>query len=62
MGSAILSAYFGLSKGVRKDHINYLAIWMQHVKDDPEVLLKATALAQKACDSLLNIKKGRKRK
>ena len=62
MGSAILSAYFGLSKGVRKDHINYLAIWMQHVKDDPEVLLKATALAQKACDSLLNIKIGRKRK
>ena len=62
IGTAMLSAYFGLSKGVREDHINYLAIWMSVIKSDPQTLLKATALAQKAFDYLLSSKKGRKRK
>ena len=62
IGSAMLSAYFGLSKGVREDHINYLAIWMSYIKSDPQTLLKATALAQKAFDYLLPRKKTRKRK
>ena len=62
IGSAMLSAQFGVSKGVREDHINYLAIWMSDIKSDPEILLKATALAQKAFDYLLPRKKGRKRK
>ena len=62
IGTAMLSAHFGLSKDVREDHINYLAIWMSDIKSDPEILLKATALAQKAFDYLLPKKKGRKRK
>jgi len=62
IGTAMLSAHFGLSKGVREDHINYLAIWMSDIKSDPETLLKASALAQKAFDYLLPRKKTRKRK
>jgi hypothetical protein len=39
-----------------------LAMWMSDIKSDPEILLKATALAQKAFDYLLPRKKLRKRK
>jgi antirestriction protein ArdC len=62
LGAVILSAHFGVSKEIRDDHINYLAIWMSRIKDDPETLFKAISLAQAAFDYLLSGKTGRKRK
>jgi antirestriction protein ArdC len=53
MGSAFLAAQLGIQYHAA-DHGAYIQSWMKGLQDDPKLLLKAAAAAQKACNYLLD--------
>ena len=44
----------GISPEPRADHAKYLNNWKQTLKDDPKAIVKASQLAQKACDFIFD--------
>ena len=52
VGSAILCADLGVSTETRPDHAQYIANWLQALKDDKTFIYKAAGQAQKAVDFL----------
>ena len=54
IGSAMLLGFIGISPEIRKDHIGYLASWLEKIKTDKTAMRRAFAEAQQAVDYLLN--------
>ncbi len=52
LGAAFLCAKFGIANE-QLQHAEYLASWLELLKDDKKAIHKAASLAQKACDYLL---------
>lgn len=52
LGAAFLCADLGLELTPRADHAQYIADWLQVLRDDRRFLFQAAAFAQKACDYL----------
>jgi antirestriction protein ArdC len=48
IGSAFLCAELGITQDVRTDHAQYLANWLQLLKDDPKAIFTAAARASEA--------------
>ena len=55
LGSCFLAAYLGTEPAVKVDHAKYLNGWVQILKDDENVILKAASLAGKAFDFLIDL-------
>jgi antirestriction protein ArdC len=52
IGSAFLCAELGITQDVRPDHAQYLANWLQLLKDDPKAIFTAAARASEAVSYL----------
>jgi antirestriction protein ArdC len=52
IGSAFLCAELGITQDVRADHAQYLANWLQLLKDDPKAIFAAAARASEAVNYL----------
>jgi hypothetical protein len=52
IGSAFLCAELGITQDVRPDHAQYLASWLQLLKDDPKAIFAAAARASEAVSYL----------
>ncbi|MDQ3224667.1 MAG: zincin-like metallopeptidase domain-containing protein, partial [Gemmatimonadota bacterium] len=52
LGAAFLCADLGLSNTPRTDHAEYIATWIQHLKNDHRLIFQASAHAQRAVDYL----------
>ena len=52
VGAAILCAELGITQDVRADHAQYLAHWLQLLKDDPKAIFAAAARAAEAVNYL----------
>jgi antirestriction protein ArdC len=52
LSAAFLCADLGVTSEPRQDHANYLASWIQTLKDDKRALFTAASQAEKACDFL----------
>ena len=52
IGSAFLCAELGITQDVRADHAQYLANWLQLLKDDPKAIFTAAARASEAVNYL----------
>jgi antirestriction protein ArdC len=52
IGAAFLCADLGLSLEPRRDHADYIATWLQVLRNDKRAIFQAAALAQKATDYL----------
>ncbi|HEX2839923.1 ArdC family protein [Hyphomicrobium sp.] len=52
IGSAMLCAELGITQDVRPDHAQYLANWLQILKDDPKAIFTAAAKASEAVSFL----------
>lgn len=48
IGSAMLCAEIGITQDIRPDHAQYLANWLQILKDDPKAIFTAAAKASEA--------------
>ena len=55
LGSAILCGMLGVTKKPMKNHAKYLNIWIKSLKDDPKIILKASAQAQKSYKYLVDL-------
>ena len=53
LGAAFLCARLRITPAVRKDHAQYLANWLQVLKDDKRAIFAAAAKAQAAVDYIL---------
>lgn len=54
LGAAFACARLGISNEPRLDHAQYVASWLQVLKNDRRAIVSAASQAQKACDYLLN--------
>jgi antirestriction protein ArdC len=52
IGSAFLCAELGITQDVRADHAQYLANWLQLLKDDSKAIFTAAARASEAVSYL----------
>lgn len=52
IGAALLGIDLGVAMTVRDDHASYLKSWQSAIGDDPAILMKAAAAAEKAIDLL----------
>ena len=52
IGAAFLCAELGITQDVRPDHAQYLAHWLQLLKDDPKAIFTAAARASEAVNYL----------
>ena len=52
LGAAFLCADLGLSLEPRSDHADYIASWLQVLRNDKRAIFQAAAIAQKAVDYL----------
>jgi antirestriction protein ArdC len=52
IGSAFLCAELGITQDLRPDHAQYLAHWLQLLKDDPKAIFTAAARASEAVNYL----------
>jgi antirestriction protein ArdC len=52
VGSAFLCAELGITQDVRADHAQYLANWLQLLKNDPKAIFTAAARASEAVNYL----------
>jgi len=52
LGAAFLCAELGVTPEVRKDHVAYLASWLQVLKQDKRAIFTAASQAQRAADYL----------
>jgi antirestriction protein ArdC len=48
IGSAFLCAELGITQDTRADHAQYIANWLQLLKDDPKAIFTAAAKASEA--------------
>ena len=55
LGSAILCGMLGVTKKPMKNHAKYLNVWIKSLKDNPKVIFKASAQAQKAYKYLVDL-------
>ncbi len=55
LGSAILCGMLGVTKKPMKNHAKYLNVWINSLKDNPKVIFKASAQAQKAYKYLVDL-------
>jgi antirestriction protein ArdC len=58
IGAALTMARLGMAAEPRPDHAQYLASWLQAIKDDPRALWRAAAAAQRATDRLVSLAGG----
>jgi antirestriction protein ArdC len=56
IGSAFLCAELGITQDVRPDHAQYLANWLQLLKDDPKAIFTAAARASEAVNYLRSLR------
>lgn len=54
LGAAFLCARLGVTNAPRADHAQYLASWLQVLKEDSRAIVRAASDAQKAADYILN--------
>ena len=54
LGAAMMCGSLGITPAPRADHAQYLAGWMQRLKDDPKVIFQAAAKASTAADWLIS--------
>jgi antirestriction protein ArdC len=59
IGASFLCAEFGIEQHTREDHVNYIAGWMQALKDDKRAIVTAASAASKAVDYLQAIEPAR---
>lgn len=52
LGAAFLCADLGLELRPRRDHADYIASWLSVLRGDTRFVVRAAALAQRACDYL----------
>lgn len=52
LGAAFLCAKLGVTASPRLDHAQYIAAWLQGIKDDPRALFRAASDAARAVDWL----------
>jgi antirestriction protein ArdC len=52
IGAAFLCAELGITQDVRADHAQYLANWLQLLKNDPKAIFTAAARASEAVNNL----------
>lgn len=52
LGSALMSAEFGVTMTPRTDHAKYLNAWIKRLEADPKLIFQASAKAQKAVNFL----------
>ena len=55
LGAAIAAARLGISPQPRNDHAAYLAHWIEFLGEDPKILFRTAAAAQRAVDYLDNL-------
>ena len=55
LGSAILCGMLGVTKKPMKNHAKYLNHWITSLKNDPKIIFKASAQAQKAYKYLVDL-------
>lgn len=55
LGAAIAAARLGISTRPRDDHAAYLAHWIELLGEDPKILFRTAAAAQRAVDYLDNL-------
>lgn len=55
LGAAIAAARLGISTQPRDDHAAYLAHWIKLLGEDPKILFRTAAAAQRAVDYLDNL-------
>lgn len=53
LGSSFLCAITGIEQSVIDNQASYIDYWSRQISNDPKILLKASRLAQQACDYLL---------
>jgi antirestriction protein ArdC len=53
LGTAYLMSILDITVEPREDHAQYLAFWVQRLKDDPDGLMRAATSAQKAVDYII---------
>ena len=53
IGSCFLSAHFGLDYKLENSSA-YIKGWLKRLKNDPKLIIQASAAAQKAVDYILN--------
>lgn len=56
MGAAFLCAKLEITDAPRPDHAQYLANWLQVLKDDKRAILTAVSKASQACDYLATMR------
>lgn len=56
LGAAMLCGVLGISQTPRLDHAQYIASWLQALKNDKRFIFTAAGQAQKAADFILNQK------
>jgi antirestriction protein ArdC len=54
IGSSFAMGFLGLEPEIRDDHIQYLASWLQVLKNDPGQIRKALEQSQQAVDYIMN--------
>ncbi len=54
LGAAYLSAFAGIQADTIENSAAYIKGWMMKIKDDPDLLLRASADGWKACEYVLN--------
>ena len=52
-GAGLLMQHFGIDYFLQENNIAYIKGWLESCQKQPELLVKATSLAQKAADYLL---------
>jgi antirestriction protein ArdC len=60
LGASYLSGVAGIQATQEDNSIAYLQGWIKALKNDPKLLVQASAQAQKAADFILNVKLGEK--
>lgn len=53
LGTAYLMSMLDVTVEPREDHAQYLAFWIQKLQNDPDALMRAATLAQKAADYII---------
>lgn len=53
--SLFLSGYLGVKTSLDDNHVAYIQSWSKLLKNDPRALIRASSLAQQACDYLINL-------
>lgn len=58
LGAAFLCAKLGIASEPREDHAQYIAHWKKHLEDDPKLIFRTAAMAQRGVEYLEGLQPG----